>query len=91
MNLVQNIKPVSYVKSHAAEVMKRLGENDSPVVITQNGEAKAVLMDVGQYQDMVNALMLLKLLSIGEADIRSGRVYTHDEVKSRISSILEAE
>jgi prevent-host-death family protein len=89
INLVEDIKPISYVKSHTAEIMKQIEEKNNPVVITQNGEAKAVLMDVKQYQNIIDSMNLLKILSIGESDIKNKRTYTHDEVQKRIETILE--
>jgi prevent-host-death family protein len=69
--------------------MKRIEENNNPVVITQNGEAKAVLMGVKQYQDIINSINLLKIVLIGENDIKNKRTYTHDEVQKRIKTILD--
>ena len=46
-------------------------------------------MDVKQYQNVINAINLMKILSIGENDLNNGRVYTHDDVKKKIKSILE--
>jgi prevent-host-death family protein len=89
INLVEDIKPISYVKSHTAEIMKQIEEKNNPVVITQNGEAKAVLMDVKQYQNIVDSINLLKILSIGENDIKNKRTYTHAEVQKRIRAVLE--
>jgi prevent-host-death family protein len=89
INLIEDIKPISYVKSHTAEIMKQLEEKNTPVVITQNGEAKAVLMDVKQYQNIVDSMNLLKILSIGENDIKNKRTYTHDEVQKKIKAILD--
>jgi len=88
INLVEDIKPISYVKAHTAEIMRQVEEKSNPVVITQNGEAKAVLMDVKQYQTIINAVNLMKIISIGENDIKNGRIYTHEEVKRKIDSIL---
>ena len=89
INLVEDIRPISYVKSHTAEVMKLVREKNNPMVITQNGEAKAVLMDVKQYQNIVNAINLMKILSIGEKDLKNGRIYSHDKLKSKIKTILD--
>jgi prevent-host-death family protein len=89
INLVEDIRPISYVKSHTAEIMKQVGEKNNPVVITQNGEAKAVLMDVKHYQNIINSINLLKILSIGENDIKNKRVYTHEEVQKKIKAILD--
>jgi len=89
INLVEDIKPISYVKSHTAEIMKQVNEKNNPVVITQNGEAKAVLMDVKQYQNILDAMNLLKILSIGENDIKLNRTYTQSEINKKIMAILE--
>ncbi|MDR0331666.1 MAG: type II toxin-antitoxin system Phd/YefM family antitoxin [Chitinispirillales bacterium] len=88
VNLVEDIRSISYVKSHAAEVMKQVGEKSKPMVITQNGEAKAVLMDVKQYQKMVDTVNLLKILSIGENDIKNNRIYTHEQMQKKIALAL---
>jgi len=89
INLVEDIRPISYVKTHTAEIMKQVNEKNNPVVITQNGEAKAVLMDVIQYQNILDTINLLKILSIGENDIKNKRIYTHAEVNKKIQAILD--
>ena len=89
INLVEDILSISYVKSHTAEVMKQVEEKNNPVIITQNGEAKAVLMDVKQYQNIIDTINLLKILSIGENDLKKNRIYTHEEVQRRIKTILD--
>jgi PHD/YefM family antitoxin component YafN of YafNO toxin-antitoxin module len=66
VNLAKDIKPISYIKAHTADVFKQIDEKRNPVVITQNGEARAVLMNVGYYQTIMDAIHLLKILSIGE-------------------------
>jgi prevent-host-death family protein len=80
MNLVQNVKPISYIKTNAAQMMDYVNEHKSPVLVTQRGEARAVLLDPESYQDMVNALTLMRLLQRGEEDIKEGRVYSQEEV-----------
>jgi prevent-host-death family protein len=89
INLVEDIRPISYVKSHTAEIMRQIGEKNNPMVITQNGEAKAVLMDVKQYQCIIDSINLLKILSIGENDIKNKRFYTHEDVDKKIRAILD--
>jgi prevent-host-death family protein len=89
LNLVEDIRPISYVKSHTAEILKQIEEKNNPVVITQNGEAKAVLMDVKNYQYIMDTINLLKILSIGENDIKNGRIYTNAEMDKKIKNILE--
>ena len=89
VNLIQDIKPISYVKAHTADVMKQIEEKNNPMVITQNGEAKAVLMAVKQYQNIIDTINLLKILSIGENDIKNNRFYTHEQVQAKIKSTLD--
>ena len=91
INFAEDIKPISYVKTHTAQVMKQIGEKNNPVVITQNGEAKAVIMDVKHYQKIIDTINLLKILSIGENDIKNNKVFTHDQINKKIYTILEEE
>jgi prevent-host-death family protein len=89
INLAEDIKPISYVKTHTADVLKQIEEKNNPVVITQNGEAKAVLMNVHYYQNIVDSINLLKILSIGENDIKNGRTISEEEMDKKIEKILE--
>jgi prevent-host-death family protein len=73
MRLSEAIKPISYLKSHAAEIINHFEENSTPVIITQNGRAKAVLQDIREYEEMQESITMLKLLLIGKADIEAGR------------------
>jgi prevent-host-death family protein len=88
INVSKDIKPISYVKAHTADVLKQIEEKNNPLVITQNGEAKAVLMNVNYYQNMMDAINLLKILSIGENDIRKGNILSEEEMDERIERIL---
>lgn len=89
MNLREDIKPISYIKTNAADMLKRINETHNPIVITQNGEAKAVLLDTESYQEMRNTLGLLKLLGESEKAIEKGEIYTQDEVFSQIEAKLK--
>lgn len=80
MGMRKEIRPVTYLKTRAAELLSQVNESRRPVVITQKGEAKAVLQDPESYESMRAALAMLKLLAQGEADIRAGRLRPHDEV-----------
>lgn len=91
MRITEDIKPVTYVKTRAAELLSRLAENRRPVVITQNGEPRGVLLDVESYQELKDATLLLKLVAQGEADGRAGRVKSHKEVISGLRARLESE
>ena len=70
-------------------MLKQINETHRPVLITQNGEPKAVLQDPQSYENMRNAIGILKLLSQGEEDIKKGKLKSQDEVFSRIESILK--
>lgn len=89
MNITQDIKPVTYLKSRAADLLKQINETHRPVVITQNGEPKAILQDPKSYQNMRNAIGILKLISQGEDDIRSGKFKSQHEVFENIENFLK--
>ena len=80
MNIINDIKQVTYLKSRAADLLKQINETHRPVIITQNGEPRAVLQDPESYENMRNAIGLLKLISQGESDIRDGKVKSQEEV-----------
>ncbi|GBF33128.1 Phd antitoxin [Desulfocucumis palustris] len=79
MNIKEDIRPVSYIKAHAAEILAQVNESHRPVYVTQNGEAKAVLLDTESYEKMKKALGLLKLLAQGEQDIVNGKVLSQED------------
>jgi len=88
MSIENDIRPITYLKSRAADLLKQVNETQRPVIITQNGEPRAVLQDPQSYESMRNALGLLKLISQGEEDIRKGKVRTKVEVFSRIEKAI---
>ncbi len=89
MNIVNDIKPVTYLKARAADLLKQINETRRPVIITQNGEARAVLQDPQSYESMRNAIGMLKLISQGEADIRSGKSRAQEDVFKDIEFSLK--
>ena len=89
MNISSDIKPVSFLKSHAADILKQINETHRPVIITQNGEPKAVLQDPQSYDNMRKAIGLLKLISQGEEDIKQGNTKTQDRVFKDIEKMLD--
>jgi prevent-host-death family protein len=74
------VKPISYLKSHAAEIVRDITESGEPMLITQNGEAKVVVQDVQSYEDMQQTVALLKILAMGQKDIETGNFTPTDEV-----------
>ena len=89
MNILKDIKPITYLKARAPELLKQINETHRPVLITQNGEPRAVLQDPQSYENMRNAIGILKLLSQGEEDIKKGKLKSQDQVFSKIESILK--
>jgi len=89
MNISKDIKPVTYLKSRAADLLKQINQTHRPVVITQNGEPKAVLQDPESYENMRNAIGILKLISQGEKDIREEKSRSQKEVFANIENILK--
>ncbi len=90
MNLIEDIQPVTYLKGNAAHLLHQVNETRRPVIITQNGLARAVLQDPASYESMRNTIALLKLMVQGEEDIRAGRLVEQDEVFSSIEAKLTA-
>ena len=76
MKYSTQIKPISYLKANAAEVVRQLTEQREPLVITQNGEAKLVIQDVASYEATQETMALLKILALGNRQIAEGRVVT---------------
>ena len=88
MNISTDIKPVTYLKSRAADLLKQINETHRPVIITQNGEPKAVLQDPKSYEDMKNALGILKLITQAEEQIKNNQLKTQDEVFKNLEKAL---
>jgi prevent-host-death family protein len=84
MKLSEHIKPISYLKAHAADVIRQLREQGEPLIITQNGEAKAVIQDIQSYEQTQETLALLKILALGNRQIEEGRVKPASTVVQRL-------
>jgi prevent-host-death family protein len=78
------IKPISYVKANAAELIRELNELREPLVITQNGEATAVMQDVASYEQTQETLALLKILALGNRQIEQGEVVSVADALARV-------
>ncbi len=79
MKLAEDIKPITYVKTHPAELIKEVNINRRPIVITQKGAARAVLLDIDSYEKQKNTLFMLKLVAQGEHDIKEGNLIEQEE------------
>ena len=90
MKLSSQIKPISYLKAHAAEIVRNLNEHREPLVITQNGEAKVVIQDIESYEQTQETLALLKILALGTRQIGEGKVQPAEDVIKRLRERREA-
>ena len=79
-----NIKPISYLKANAAEVLQNLSENREPFLISQNGEARAVMQDIATYENTQETLALLKMLALGNQEISEGKIAPITNVARRL-------
>ncbi len=84
MKLSGQIKPISYLKAHAAEIVRTLAEHREPLIITQNGEAKVVIQDIESYEQTQETLALLKILALGTRQIEEGKVQPALDVIKRL-------
>jgi prevent-host-death family protein len=90
MKITEDIRPVTYLKSKAADILLQINETHRPVIITQNGEPRAVLQDPESYERMKSAIGLMKLLAQGEEDIRRGRAGEQQAMFKRLENKLKA-
>jgi len=86
MRYSQQIKPISYLKANAAEVMNNLTRSSEPLIITQNGEAKAVIQDIASYEKTQETLALLKILALGQKQVEAGQITEVNEVINRLKN-----
>jgi len=84
MKSKEDIRPISYIKSHAAEILKQVNNTHRPIYITQNGEATGVLIDTESFEKMQKTLGILKILAMGEKDIANGNVIEQAKLFSEI-------
>ena len=89
MNITKDIKSVTCLKARAADLLKQINYTHRPIIITQHGEPKAILQDPQTYENMRNTIGLLKLISQGEKNIKSGKVKTQNEVFDNIERTLK--
>ncbi len=90
MRYSSQVKPISYLKANAAEVLLQLAAQREPMIITQNGEAKAVIQDVASFEETQETLALLKILALGNQDIEAGRVKPVADVAARLRAKRQA-
>ena len=87
MSLAENIKPISYLKANAAEIVRNI--DAVPLIITQNGEAKAVLVSIDEYEQTQETLAMLKLLALSKKQIAEGKSYSVREAVKRARASVQ--
>ena len=90
MKLSERVKPISYLKANAAEILEGLANGAPPMVITQNGEAKAVLQDLQSYEQTQETLALLKILALGKQEVEAGNFSPAQDAIVRVRLQLDA-
>lgn len=89
MLLQDSVRPISYVKTHAADIIRHISGTKTPLIITQNGEAKAVLQDIASYEQTQESLALLKILALSRRDIETGNVKPVKEAFSGLRKSIQ--
>lgn len=87
MKLSDQMKPVSYLKANTAAILRRLAERREPLVITQNGVAKAVIQDIVSYEQTQDTMALLKILAMGNRQIDEGKVVPANTMSKRLRAM----
>jgi prevent-host-death family protein len=91
MKLSKAVKPISYIKSHASEIVRDLESGGEAVVITLNGEAKAVIQDIHQYEKTQETLAMLKILALGKKEAEEGKFQPIDEAFEEVRKVVKEE
>ncbi len=89
MELSKAIKPISYFKAHAADIIRELNSTHGTMVITQHGEAKAVIQDIGEYERIQETLALLKMISQGQKDLENGRTIPAEQMVRELNDRID--
>lgn len=84
MQLINNIKPFSYLKAHSSEVIKSLNATHQPMIITENGEAAMVIQSVSDYEKTLETLALLKMLAQSQQAVNKGKIISSEDAFSKL-------
>ncbi len=88
LKIKEDIKPISYLKSRSADLISQINETHRPVIITQNGEPRAVIQDAESYEKTINSLNLMRILAHGEKAIRKGNTIKQEDLFKQIDDNL---
>ena len=89
MKLSQAIKPISYFKTHAADIIRQLNEQHGTMILTQNGEGKVVVQDIAEYERIQESLALLKMVAEGRRDYKEGKTIPADQVLGELEGMID--
>jgi prevent-host-death family protein len=89
MKLSRDVKPVSYFKNNMAEVIRNLNKNQGTMIITQNGEARAALMDIKAYEDLQETLAMLEMIAQGNKNLTHERYQPAEQVLKEYEERIE--
>ena len=84
MRLANRVRPISYLKAHAPQIVRELAEGAEPLVVTVHGEARAVIQDVASFERQQETMALLKLLALSQQDVEAGRTRLAEEVFAQL-------
>ena len=87
--LKEDVKPISYIKSHTADILKQINSNHRPIFITQKRHAKAVIIDTDSYENLINAISILELVNESEEEIKNGNFISHDKFKKQMNEKMK--
>lgn len=88
MKIKEDIKPISYLKSRSADLLCQINETRRPVIITQNGEPRAVIQDAESYEKTINSLNLMRIVAQGEKAVQRGDTIKQDDLFRQIDEKL---
>jgi len=89
MKLSTAVKPISYLKAHASELIRDISHNRQALVVTHNGEAKVVVQDIHSYERMQETLALLKILTRSKQNVKRGQVKSLDDTFSSLEKRIK--
>ncbi len=89
MKLSEDIRPITYMKTHSADLVKQVAITRRPLIITQNGVAKAVVLDIETHEKQMETLKMLKIIARGEEAIKNGDLIDQDDVFGDIEELLK--
>jgi prevent-host-death family protein len=89
MKASESVKPISYLKAHASELVREISDSKKTYIITQNGEAKAILQDIKQFEQTQDSLALLKILAVSSKNLKNGNykeiTQSFKDIRNKIS------